>query len=170
MLNFQELDAKANKGQFSTFDAEVMLPEIEKLQPGSIYLEIGVDRGKSLSLARMVAQRGVFVCGVDLQENPKIKDTLFYQGNSQEIAKVWDMGKISILFIDGDHSYEGCRADIDSWYPHLKEDAVIFFHDCDETSPGVVQAVAEAYSKYACKDWKLFKRTDKNTSMSAIWI
>ena len=118
MKRFDELDLKANPGAFSTFDMAVCVPEIKKLKAGDFYLEIGVDKGKSLSIARMVAGKGVQLYGVDLQESPKVKGTHFIQGNSQEIAKNWTK-KIKVLFIDGDHLYEGCKADIDNWYPHI---------------------------------------------------
>ena len=77
-----------------------------------------------------------------------------------------------MLFIDGDHSYEGCKRDIDAWFPHMKKDGVLLFHDCDESSPGVVQAVAEFADTHrgVVKSWELFKRTDKNTSMSKVQL
>jgi len=170
MVDYNELDLKAKLGAFSTYDAEVLVPEVMKLLPGEIYLEVGVDRGKSLSIARMVASRGIFICGVDLRENPKVKDTIFQQGDSVEVSKTWDIGEISVLFIDGDHTYKGCKRDIKAWYPHMKEDGVMMFHDCDETSPGVIQAVAEFVNTYkgTLKEFTMCKRTDKNTSMALI--
>src|SRR5258706_3779985 len=101
------LDLKANIGAFSTFDMEIHVPEVQKLNPGQVYLEVGVDKGKSLSVARMVAKKGVFVHGVDLQDNPKVKGTAFHQGDSSTIAKTWHGGAINVIFIDGDHTYEG---------------------------------------------------------------
>lgn len=151
MTNLDKLDLKANPGAFSTFDMAVCVPEIEKLEPGQVYLEVGVDRGKSLSIARMVAKRGVEVIGVDLRENPNVPDTLFFQMDSKDAAKIVNR-KVDVIFIDGDHSYEGCKADIDSWYPHMAKGGVMLFHDCDETSPGVVQAVKEFVEENGFED------------------
>lgn len=142
-MNLEQLDSKARPGAFSTFDMEILVPEVKKLFPGNIYLEVGVDKGKSLSVARMVAKDGVEIYGVDLRENPQVLNTTHFQGDSSQIAGMWQHGKINVLFIDGDHSYEGCKADIDSWYPHMAKDGVMLFHDADETSPGVVQAIEE---------------------------
>lgn len=47
---------------------------------------------------------------------------------SQEAAKGWDK-KIDLIFIDGDHSYEGVKSDWGLFYPHVKESGVILFHD-----------------------------------------
>lgn len=169
-IDYAELDAKANLGAFSVYDSEILVPEVLKLKAGDNYVEIGVDKGKSLSIAKMVASKGVFVCGVDIRVNPNVKDTLFWQGDSVEVAKTYDNGSISVLFIDGDHSYEGCKRDINAWYPHMKKGGVMLFHDCDETSPGVIQAVAEFVNNYkgTLRDFKLCKQTNKNTSMALI--
>lgn len=151
-VDYEELDLKARLGAFSTFDMEVLVPEVEKLEPGQVYLEVGVDKGKSLSVARMVAKEGVTICGVDLQYNPKVLGTAFFKGDSSEVAKHWAR-KINVLFIDGDHSYEGCRADIDAWFPHMAEGGVMLFHDADATSPGVVEAMEEFSKENNLKTW-----------------
>jgi predicted O-methyltransferase YrrM len=43
-------------------------------------------------------------------------------------AKGWDK-KIDLIFIDGDHSYEGVKADWELFLPHLAEFGVVVFHD-----------------------------------------
>ena len=47
---------------------------------------------------------------------------------SQEAVKQWD-GPIRLLFIDGDHSYEGCRRDFELWSPFVVPGGIIAFHD-----------------------------------------
>lgn len=50
-------------------------------------------------------------------------------GDSQR-TKYPQVGKIDLLFIDGDHSYEGCTADLENWYPNLVVGGHIVLHDC----------------------------------------
>lgn len=171
IMDLNELDKKAKPGAFSTFDMEVFVPEVEKLEAGDIYLEIGVDRGKSLSVAKMVAKKGVEIHGVDIQNDPEVPGTYFHKINSWDLAVTWDK-KIKLLFIDGDHSFWGCHKDIELWSPHMASGGVILFHDCDESSPGVVQAVAEFIdtNKGTIQSWQMFKRVDKNTSMSKVQL
>jgi predicted O-methyltransferase YrrM len=62
-------------------------------------------------------------------------------GKSQDIA--WRL-PIDAVYIDGDHSYEACKADIENWVPWVKKGGLIFFHDYGTPhTPGVVRAVDE---------------------------
>ena len=172
----EEIEKECRLGAFSVYDMECICPELTKLMPNEVYLEIGVDKGKSLSFARHVTNPEVIVCGVDIKEDPKVENTVFFHGKSNEVAQ-WNwfnkfgLLKISLLFIDGDHTYQGCKTDIESWFPHMKQHGVMFFHDHDESSPGVLQAVSEFVNNYkGSLDYRMFKKTDKNTSMAGIWL
>jgi len=163
-VDYGALDLKANLGAFSTFDMEVCVPEIQKLKAGQVYLEVGVDKGKSLSIARMVAKKGVIVVGVDLRDDPKVPDTTFLQVDST-VAKYNKL--VNVIFIDGDHTYEGCKADIDNWYPQMAKKGVMLFHDADATSPGVVRAVEEFAKKHKLE---VYFSPNQQCSMARIYL
>lgn len=143
-INLEELDLKANLGAFSTYDMETLVPAVQAIKPSGVYVEIGVDRGKSLSVARMVSDPTVEVYGVDLIDPPikEVEGAVFIQGDSATIASTWTK-TVDVIFIDGNHSYEGCKADIDAWLPHMAKNGVMLFHDCDANGPGVERAVKE---------------------------
>lgn len=48
---------------------------------------------------------------------------------SAEVGATWTRGAVDLVFIDGDHTYLGCRADIDVWLPHLPPGGVMVLHD-----------------------------------------
>lgn len=50
--------------------------------------------------------------------------------------------KISLLFIDGDHSYEAVSRDFFTWLPQLADPAVVALHDCG-WAKGVRRLIAE---------------------------
>jgi predicted O-methyltransferase YrrM len=70
-----------------------------------------------------------------------MKNIIPLKGFSDKVAETFDT-PINLLFIDGDHSYEGCRKDILAWLPHLKKNGIIVMHDF-RYSPGVKKAVGE---------------------------
>lgn len=55
-------------------------------------------------------------------------------GDSQK-SKYPAIGGFDFLFIDGDHSYEGCTADIENWYPDLTPGGHMILHDSYHGSP-----------------------------------
>jgi len=52
-------------------------------------------------------------------------------------------GAIDFIFIDGDHSYDACKADIEAWSPFVKRGGVIAFHDFGSRAEGVTRAIFE---------------------------
>lgn len=65
---------------------------------------------------------------------------------SLEAARQFDEGSLDFVFIDGDHSYEGCKADIEAWSPKVRKGGLIAGHDFNETDyPGVCRAVREVF-------------------------
>jgi hypothetical protein len=52
-------------------------------------------------------------------------------------------GSLDFVFIDANHSYEGCKHDIEAWLPKLKDHGLLCGHDYSEKFPGVIQAVNE---------------------------
>lgn len=52
-------------------------------------------------------------------------------------------GTIDLIFVDGDHSYEGCKADIEAWLPFVRKGGVMAFHDFGSRASGVTQAIFE---------------------------
>lgn len=53
---------------------------------------------------------------------------------SQIAASGWQE-PITLIFIDGDHSYASVHADFAAWRPHLAPDATVVFHDIDLVGP-----------------------------------
>jgi predicted O-methyltransferase YrrM len=50
-------------------------------------------------------------------------------GDSQK-GEYPDIQDIDLLFIDGDHSYDGCLADLEQWFPRVVPGGHVVLHDC----------------------------------------
>ena len=83
------------------------------------------------------------------------------QGKSAMVGKQWKE-PIDLLFVDGDHSYEGAKLDIDSWLPHLKQGGYVVFHDFmshlgitravgETLGSGVVEIIKQEQTMLVCK-------------------
>jgi predicted O-methyltransferase YrrM len=77
--------------------------------------------------------------GLSARAAPVVSDSL---AAAQSLAA--KRGTIDLIFIDGDHSYEACKADIAAWAPLVKRGGVIAFHDFGSRASGVTQAIFEA--------------------------
>ena len=59
-------------------------------------------------------------------------------------------GELDFVFIDGEHSYEAARLDIEAWWPKVRSGGLLMGHDYDrQRFPGVCRAVDELGESYA---------------------
>jgi hypothetical protein len=61
-------------------------------------------------------------------------------------AQEVECGTLDFVFVDADHSYEGCKQDIEAWYPKLKDGGLLCGHDYERLKyprEGVKRAVDE---------------------------
>lgn len=63
---------------------------------------------------------------------------------SEQAAPLFEDDSLDFVFIDGDHSYEGCTLDIRLWWPKVKPGGLLSGHDyVAEKNFGVQKAVHE---------------------------
>jgi len=130
----------------------------QTLRDGDQFLEVGSFEGKSICyLATLVKQSGKEVklwtveidpiLGSKVKENIKVYDGIVSSlvGRSLFFAKYFEPRTLDIVFIDGDHEYEGVSNDIEAWLPKVKNGGIIAGHDYDTPFPGVMKAVDEAF-------------------------
>jgi predicted O-methyltransferase YrrM len=127
------------------------LVELAKAVPenGRI-LEVGGEFGCSASLFARGAAESVEIVTVDLFPDDLLTKhtanlaeagfpgrTIQIKGDSKEIVKGWSGDSIDLLFLDGDHSYEGAKADVESWSVFVPSGGVMAVHDYAPTlEPG----------------------------------
>lgn len=81
-----------------------------------------------------------------------------HEGNSHDPAMVESVGGLfDFIFIDGDHTYDGVRADWLAWSPHVRPGGLVAFHDTwpngDTIEPGVVRWVDELRHHRPSIEW-----------------
>jgi len=135
--------------------------------PGNVIVEVGSYRGKSTTALALGARPGVRVYAFDPHEahvgsNGGVygpKDMLEFNRTMEKantcatifpmscgtelVAASWKK-PVQLAFIDGDHTYEGCRLDADGWIPHVVNGGYLVFDDVNLDGPGrVMKEVAE---------------------------
>jgi hypothetical protein len=65
--------------------------------------------------------------------------------SSEQVVAGWRL-PVGLLWIDGDHSYDGVRRDLESWQPHLLAGATVVFDDADNPALGPHRLIAELLS------------------------
>jgi len=139
------------EGWFGLEEGRLLYRLAFEADPAGAIVEIGSWHGRSTIwlAAGAAAGRGASVVAVDphsgthlrpdghsteltLRENldraglaPHVEVVV---STSADAARSWS-GPISLLWIDGDHAYEGVSKDLDLWEPFLLADAAVALHD-----------------------------------------
>ena len=64
---------------------------------------------------------------------------------SSEDAIIYIPNCLDFVYIDGDHSYEATKKDIELYYPKVKKGGMVAGHDYKESEQGVIKAVNEFF-------------------------
>jgi len=84
---------------------------------------------------------------------------------SADVARGWDGTPCDLVFVDGDHSEQGCRSDWDGWHPFVAPGGLLALHDARMGSadgrglPGPT-AVADAVLRPPPPGWVIHEEVD----------
>jgi predicted O-methyltransferase YrrM len=152
--NHKKITTEFEIGGWLTPDEGDLLEKLAKDNTGGAIIEIGSYKGKStvrLGKGSKAGKRESVFAVDTFQGSPEHKvdgeDIDTYEEfianvkkagmndiivpvpkTSEDAAMVFSM-PIGLIFIDGDHSYEGVRRDSESWIPKLKTGGIVAFHD-----------------------------------------
>lgn len=131
----------------SATDEAVLAGLAKQMPAGAACLEVGSYLGASaIIIARSLPPGSRLFC-IDTWQNDGMsegtRDTFAeFTANTSELSGVITPirassadaaasfeGEIDFLFIDGDHSYEGCRIDFEAWIPKVRDGGMVIFHD-----------------------------------------
>jgi predicted O-methyltransferase YrrM len=131
--------------------ASIPFPE----EPARV-VEVGTGKGTSLAriLTGLTFHIDAMVWSIDLLDCIEARKHIescqipnwryrLLVGDSVAVAKEWDE-PLDMLYLDGNHSYEGVLADVDAWYPHLLVEGILAFHDYGNRKHEVTRAVDDA--------------------------
>ena len=147
------------RGTLGQADVNTLIEYAKKLEFGSKYLETGSYLGCSSLIVALNSNATVWAHDIWVTDwtqlkggpPPKVDDYFFtfykmvkdngminriipVRGDSAYTVGIHDDKSIDLAFIDGDHSYEGCLADLEAVYIKMKPNSVMLVHDCTRNS------------------------------------
>jgi len=134
---------KATRGIIRmNIDEAALLWRICRYNPGNV-AEVGrAEGGSTLLMAAAAKPYGVFSIDLDPVDDENLMDiaTMFglrlnielCVGDSQTMDLSDHHESYSVVFIDGDHTYAGVKADFENWLPTVKIGGRIAFHDVND--------------------------------------
>jgi predicted O-methyltransferase YrrM len=127
-------------------EISMFLSVAEKEKP-RVVLEIGTGEGGTLFLLTRIATSNAIFVSVDLPSHPKWREKLFssfsmkdqtlqfVRGNSHNtdtfnnVKQSLGENSVDLLFIDGDHKYDGAKMDFELYSQLVREGGLVAFHD-----------------------------------------
>ncbi len=162
-------------GFLKYYQAEELYNMARSIPNYSVIVEIGAYLGRSTCfISEAIKSKNIKFYSIDSFKNHAMskgfRDTfkeyfknIFQYRNELNIIKGFSFNvvknllnlSITILWIDGDHSYEACKKDIDDWFPLVKEKGFIVFHDYHiNSNTNVAKAVDEKIKENKLKKVK----------------
>lgn len=80
--------------------------------------------------------------------------------SSVDASKLYADASLDLVYLDGDHSYDGVRSDIDAWLPKVRSGGILAGHDFAHYFPGLMRAVLESFP--ALNVWRGSEWPDEN--------
>jgi len=166
-MTIDELDKyiyKHIQGVFYPNDMRILKEEIEKLKSGDLYVEIGVDEGRSARIAHEYADQGVIKIYIDINNVDHFEwdgGSSIGRGRWMQQEKMVGIGingffihgdadlfpqlikPVNLIHIDGHHNYDSVKQNTLIWEPRMAKNGVMLFHDYDH--PETKQWLDEHY-------------------------
>jgi predicted O-methyltransferase YrrM len=151
-VRYAQLSSKAEQISSGLGDSAAVLYGLVRSMKPEVCVEIGSARGKSACYIGMALKengRGKLYAidphePTDWNDNESVNSIEIFMKNiselglskqvtlvrsySEDAARDWKR-PIDLIFIDGDHSYEGVRRDWELFVPYVKAFGVVVFHD-----------------------------------------
>lgn len=147
---------------------------LDRAQDGSKFVEVGVYLGRTAAfMAVEIINRGLKNVRFDAIDNfqgvwtvndpyaaqamyeacienlrPVRNQVNLIKGESLDIVSNYEDNSLDFVFIDASHDYDSVMADLEAWYPKVKNGGLFAGDDYMQNWPGVIKAVDEFSNKH----------------------
>ncbi len=153
-------------------EIQAALSYIDRAEPRRV-CEIGTEDGGTTFLFSSMLSSVELIIGIDLyvQNRPRLnrlhrpgKRLVLLNGSSysspvvRRVEKVLKGAELDLLFIDGDHHYEGVKQDFLKYKHLVREDGLILFHDIIQDHAARYGKITPAFSGGVPVIWEELKK------------
>lgn len=135
-----------------------------ELENGSVVVMLGVGPALMCLALLETAPEGVWFYGADHDPTvihyayqhvaaAKLPQVIIFEHKDTVAASYQALDdSVDLLLVDGDHSYEGVRRDIEAWWPKVRVGGTVLFHDYVKQEEN--NGVQEAIESYQDEHWE----------------
>lgn len=148
-------------------EAEALINCVRHLRNDSLVVQIGASKGIS-TVAMLEARPDVFIFSIDIEPCPWEKESIIKAGlDCNRVIRVLGDSKqinwpfpVDMLYIDGDHSYDGIKGDCEAWLGKVRPGGLAVFHDYVLKGAKPTNQVAQVVDSFF-QDKEPFVRIDR---------
>lgn len=160
-------------GWFDTMSEHVYRTAVDRFADGATFVEIGAYMGQSTCFMAqeikrrnkkikfdvidhfngsvehqgMLKGKNLYEIFIENMKNAEVLDDInIIRMDCNEAVKLYQDNSLDFVFIDGGHSYEEVKNDIQKWLPKVKIGGVLCGDDYHKNHPGVIKAVEEIFA------------------------
>ena len=113
-------------------DSAVVLGAVAKRYGGHLYCIDWWKGNVGTDLERIAGEQDVFSVFWQRVREEGLEDTIIpIRGRSDDVAAILADGKFDLIYIDGDHRFEGIVKDIDNFAPLVRDGGILCGDDCE---------------------------------------
>lgn len=157
MLELQEKFEKLPQDDSAAMEEKLLIYSLVRATKPMVCVETGTHKGLSaLYIAQALQDNGKGILYTLDPHDYGQKENIKLFPELAERTRVLLMkgvefsipGKIDFFFCDGNHDKGEVLDEIDYFFPHLSDDALVIFHDCDRTDWNEAEGVNAAIRHY----------------------
>lgn len=81
------------------------------------------------------------------KQNPESEIVWLSMTSKKAATCITNLTGLDMVYIDGNHTYESVKEDLELWYPHVRKGGIIAGHDFQTRFMGTIKAVTEFFKK-----------------------
>jgi predicted O-methyltransferase YrrM len=160
-----------------------LLDKIEELSPRFV-CEIGTSAGGTLYLLSRTCHADAVIVSVDItipyhtraaraklarraQRVVSIEGDSHSSETKDAVVKELGGNRLDVLFIDGDHSYDGVRADFEQYAPLVRPGGIVALHDINPDFSGRSDVETASISGDVPRYWRELKKQHRTEELIA---